>query len=215
MKLINKLKLSPKRFFRSKKDRSAVSRSDPLSFGSESLSSSSEGSTHKTATGATGSLTPTSVLPNVSGDWTAISGDLHSDLANAFRFIDRDSDGVISRHELEALLNRVAAAPEVAMMLSEVEFDGEGCITVEALMNRVGSDSGSCENADELMEAFAVFDTDRDGRISAEELFRVFEAIGEERCTLEECKRMIESVDRKGDGFVCFEDFSRMMELQR
>ncbi|OIV92295.1 hypothetical protein TanjilG_10505 [Lupinus angustifolius] len=214
MKLINKL--SPKRFFRSKKDRSTVSRSDPPSFGSESLSSSSEGSTHKTATGATGSQTPTSVLPDVSGDWTAISGDLHSDLANAFRFIDRDRDGVISRHELEALLNRLAAAPEeVAMMLSEVEFDGEGCITVEALMNRVGSGSGSCENADEMMEAFAVFDTDRDGRISAEELFRVFEAIGDERCTLAECRRMIESVDRKGDGFVCFEDFSRMMELQR
>ncbi|KAK7244472.1 hypothetical protein RIF29_39294 [Crotalaria pallida] len=221
MKLINNLKLSPKRFFRSKKDRSTVSRSDPPSFGSGSLSSSSEGSTHlhnndnsKKVTGAAGSLTPTSVLPDVSGDWTAtISGDLHFELANAFRFIDRDNDGVVSRHELESLLTRLAAAPEVAMMLNEVEFDEEGCITVEALMNRVGSGS-SGEDPDELMEAFEVFDTDRDGRISAEELLRVFQAIGDERCTLEECRRMIEGVDRNGDGFVCFEEFSRMMHLQ-
>ncbi len=217
MKLINinpkNLKLSPKRFFRSKKDRSAVSRSDPPSFGSGSSSSSSEGSTHKAATCAAGSQTPTSVLPDVSGDWPDVSGDLHCDLAQAFRLIDRDNDGVVSRNELEALLTRLAAAPptEVAMMLREVDSDGRGCISLEALMKRVGSGG----DPDELMEAFAVFDTDRDGRISAEELLRVFKAIGDERCTLEECRRMIESVDRKGDGFVCFEDFSRMMELQQ
>lgn len=82
-------------------------------------------------------------------------------------------------------------------------------------MSRIGSYSGSGSDPDELVEAFAVFDTDRDGRISAEELLRVFQAIGDELCTLEECRRMIESVDRNGDGFVCFEDFSRMMELQQ
>lgn len=102
------------------------------------------------------------------------------------------------------------------MMLSEVDGDDRGCISVEAIMNRVGSDgSGSGpDQEEELREAFEVFDTDRDGRISAEELLRVFKAIGDERCTLEECRRMIEGVDRNGDGFVCFEDFSRMMELQ-
>lgn len=102
------------------------------------------------------------------------------------------------------------------MMLSEVDGDDRGCISVEAIMNRVGSDgSGSGPDPEEeLREAFEVFDTDRDGRISAEELLRVFKAIGDERCTLEECRRMIEGVDRNGDGFVCFEDFSRMMELQ-
>lgn len=101
-------------------------------------------------------------------------------------------------------------------MLSEVDGDGRGCISVEALMNRVGSSSGQgSDPEEELREAFEVFDTDQDGRISAEELLRVFTAIGDERCTLEECRRMIEGVDKNGDGFVCFEDFSRMMELQR
>jgi hypothetical protein len=79
-----------------------------------------------------------------------------------------------------------------------------------------GSGSGSGSNPEEeLREAFEVFDTDRDGRISAEELLRVFRAIGDERCTLEECRRMIAGVDKNRDGFVCFEEFSVMMELQR
>lgn len=102
------------------------------------------------------------------------------------------------------------------MMLSEVDSDGRGCISVESIMNRIGSGSASDPNPEvELREAFEVFDTDRDGRISAEELLRVFRAIGDERCTLEECQRMIAGVDKNRDGFVCFEEFSCMMEMQR
>jgi calcium-binding protein CML len=108
------------------------------------------------------------------------------------------------------------------MMLSEVDSDGRGLISVETIMNRIGSGSGSSNGSgsgpnpeEELREAFEVFDTDRDGRISAEELLRVFRAIGDERCTLEECRRMIAGVDKNRDGFVCFEEFSVMMELQR
>ncbi|KAK7336492.1 hypothetical protein VNO77_17034 [Canavalia gladiata] len=223
MKLINinpkSLKLSPKRLFRSKKERSLVSRSDPPSFGSGSSSSSSEDSTHKTANGvAPGSQTPTSVLPDVSGEWSVVTVDVRWELAQAFRLIDRDNDGVVSREELQNVLTSLGATSspdDVAMMLSEVDDDGQGSISVETLMNRVGSGLESGSDPDELREVFEVFDTDRDGRISAKELHRVFQAIGDERCTIEECQRMIEGVDRNGDGFVCFEDFSRMMELQR
>ncbi|KAI4300854.1 hypothetical protein L6164_034184 [Bauhinia variegata] len=225
MKLINintkKLSLSPKRFFRSKKERSAVSKSDPSSFSSGTSSSSSDASNHKAANGAAGSRTPTSVLPGTSGDWSDYSADIQCELAQAFKLIDRDNDGIISLEELEALLTRLGAQhqqlsqEEVTMMLSEVDHDGEGCISIQALTNRVGSACGPVSDSDDLREAFDVFDTDQDGKISAEELLRVFKAIGDERCTLEECRRMIESVDRNEDGFVCFEDFSRMMELHR
>jgi calcium-binding protein CML len=100
------------------------------------------------------------------------------------------------------------------MMLSEVDRNGEGCISVEALLSRVGSACGpACDT--ELRETFDFFDADHDGKITAEELLSVFSAIGDERCTLDDCRRMIDGVDKNGDGFVCFEDFSRMMELQR
>ncbi|XP_058737856.1 probable calcium-binding protein CML36 [Vicia villosa] len=217
MKFINPKSLSPKRLFRSKKEKSSVSRSDPLSFGS---ASSSDDSTHKAVTG--GSQTPTSVLPEASSSsWSDVTVEVQWELAQAFQLIDRDNDGVVSRQELESVLTRLGARPpsseEIEMMISEVDSDGRGCISVESIMNRIGSGSVSSNPnpEEELREAFEVFDTDRDGRISAEELLRVFRAIGDERCTLEECRRMIAGVDKNRDGFVCFEEFSCMMEMQR
>ena len=67
----------------------------------------------------------------------------------------------------------------------------------------------------ELREAFAVFDADGDGKISAEELLGVFVTLGDDGCTLEDCRCMIQGVDTDGDGFVCFDDFARMMDGQR
>ncbi|EOY09075.1 Calcium-binding EF-hand family protein, putative [Theobroma cacao] len=143
-----------------------------------------------------------------------------SELCQAFKIIDKDNDGVITRSELEALLSKVARQPpsreEVSLMLSEVYGDGVGCISLDTLMTQVvvpACDEPACEP--ELRETFDIFDTDHDGKITAEELMAFFkETIGDERCTLEDCRRMIASVDKNGDGFVCFEDFARMMELQ-
>ncbi|GMY19735.1 putative cox1/oxi3 intron 2 protein [Fagus crenata] len=152
---------------------------------------------------------PKSVLPEISC-WSEISPDTqpdsHLELAQSFKLVDPDN-GMVSRKELEALLTRLGAEPpsqeEVTMMLSEVDRNGEGCISVEALLSRVGS---ACDT--ELRETFDFFDTDHDGKITAEELLSVFSAIGDERCTLDDCRRMIDGVDKNGDGFVCFEDFS-------
>ncbi|GLT95863.1 hypothetical protein SLE2022_135220 [Rubroshorea leprosula] len=220
MKLIGKL--SPKRFFRSKKEH--VSRSDPSSFshGSNGTSSSSSSddpssSNHKRHSAAADIGTPTSVLP---GDWSDDAApDAYYELPQTFKIIGRDNNGVVSRSQLEALFSRLGAEPpsqeEVSMMLSEVDGDGDGCITVDALMNRVVGSVCDPVCEPELRETFDFFDTDHDGKITAEELLAVFTSIGDEQCTLEDCRRMIAGVDKSGDGFVCFEDFSRMMELQR
>ncbi|OAY40271.1 probable calcium-binding protein CML36 [Manihot esculenta] len=225
IKIINpkRLNLTPKRLFRSKKDRSIVCRSDPSSYSYGATSSSSSDSfvsNHKGGSrdGVVDVGTPTSVLPEISSDWSDISCDIYSELVQAFKLIDRDNDGIVSRTELEALLSRLGAQPpsqeEVESMLSEVDHDGDGCISVEALINRIGS---ACEPAadEEMRVAFEFFDMDQDGKITAEELLGVYKAIGDEKCTLDDCRRMIAEVDKNGDGFVCFEDFSRMMELQR
>ncbi|KAF2308167.1 hypothetical protein GH714_036093 [Hevea brasiliensis] len=177
--------ISPKRLFRSKKDRSIVSRSDPSSYSYGALSStSSDSSISNDKQGSRGGVvdfgTPTTVLPEISGDWSDISSDIYSELVQAFKLIDRDNDGIISRTELEALLSRLGAEPpsqeELAMMLSEVDQDAD----------------------EELRVAFEFFDTDQDGKITAEELLGVYKSIGDERCTLDDCRRMIADVDKNG-----------------
>ncbi|KAM7270903.1 hypothetical protein ACFE04_030117 [Oxalis oulophora] len=188
MKLITKL--SPKNIFRSKKHRSDVSRtSDPSSFSSGSTSSAT----------APEIGTPTSVLPGEVVDYY--------DLAHAFKLIDRDTEGGgVSRAKLEKLLSQLGAE-----LPSQEEDESE-------LLSRFGSVCNEPACVSELREVFDVFDSDRDGKISAEELLRFFTTtFGEdddERCTLEDCRRMIAGVDKNGDGVVCFEDFALMMDLQ-
>uniref|UniRef100_A0A1J3CKZ7 Putative calcium-binding protein CML36 n=1 Tax=Noccaea caerulescens TaxID=107243 RepID=A0A1J3CKZ7_NOCCA len=206
-------KLNPKRLFRSK-DRSTVSKSGS-SFGSASSSSSGADCKNPSVVVTGGSVTPTSILPEVSGNPSPYS---YVEILQAFKLIDRDNDGAVSRHDLESLLSRLGPDPpteeEIDVMLREVDCNGDGTIRLEELASRVVS-SDQSRDSNELKETFEFFDTDRDGYISAEELLRVFSTIGDERCTLDDCKRMIASVDDDGNGSVCFTEFSRMMDLPR
>jgi calcium-binding protein CML len=189
-----KLTINPKKLFGSKKTRS-VSKTDQSSFGSGTDTSSSSVEAWET--------TPTSVF----------------DLEHAFKAIDINGDGVITVAELEALFSRICggAAPsqdEILVMVNELDRDGDGCISLEEF-GAIGSAFLPPSGEEELRETFEFFDEDKDGRITAEELLRVFKAFGDGRCTLEDCRRMISGVDKNGDGFVCFEDFTLMMDLQR
>ncbi|KAI7997973.1 putative calcium-binding protein CML36 [Camellia lanceoleosa] len=221
MKIMNKF--TPKQLFRLKKTRS-VTRADPASYsyGSSSSDSTDSSSIHKPHLRKS---TPTSVLRSrsaeiseISADLSDISSDVYSDVVQAFKMIDKDGDGKITRKQLGALLSRVGTEPaseeELTMMLSEIDRDGDGCITLEEF-SAIGSAFGPAQCDSELRDAFDFFDADHDGRITAEELQSVFAAIGDDSCTVEDCRRMISGVNKNGDGFVCFEDFTRMMGLQR
>ncbi|KAI7736889.1 hypothetical protein M8C21_032320 [Ambrosia artemisiifolia] len=216
-------KIHPKHLFRSKKNRS-VSRSDPSSFNSyATTSSSSPEPSHKNNNNikstSKGVATPTSVLPTheiCSDEWSEGSTDVQFELIQAFRFIDTDGDGRITREELEAVLSRIGGSEpsireELSLMLNELDKNGNGIITLEEF-GAISSAFGPPACDTELRDVFEFFDTDHDGRITAGELYEALKSLGDGRCTLEECKSMISNVDKNGDGFVCFEDFSRMMD---
>ncbi|KAL7138389.1 hypothetical protein ABFS83_10G160300 [Erythranthe nasuta] len=215
-------KIIPGKLLKSKKSRSVTrSEAEQSSFSSQTTSSSSASSSEDVFKKPNGLSTPTSVLPTASSaeisteEWSEISADVYFDLKQAFEMIDRDGDGKVTKAELEELLCGLGADPpsreELRLMLSEVDRDGDGCITLEEF-HSIGSAFAPPTCDTEMRETFDFFDSDRDGKITAEELFGVFRTIGDAKCTLEDCRRMIRCVDRNGDGFVCFEDFSLMMD---
>ncbi|XP_071737597.1 probable calcium-binding protein CML36 [Rutidosis leptorrhynchoides] len=225
------MKLSPKHLFRSKKSRS-LSKSTP-SFNSYTTSSDSpESSLGHVSTKSTGIITPTSVLgptdsrnshshsreiETSSDEWSEISTNVQFELIQAFKFIDTDGDGKITREQLENLLSRISGSGSgdvLSVMLSEIDKDGDGVITLEEF-GAISSVFGSPACDTELREVFDFFDTDHDGKITADELFEVFKSFGDGKCTLDECTKMISNVDKNGDGFVCFEDFTIMMHQQQ
>ncbi|CAN6466524.1 unnamed protein product [Victoria cruziana] len=140
-------------------------------------------------------------------------------LEQVFKLIDEDGDGKISCLELGRLLRRLGhervAAVEVAEeMVKEMDCDGDGLIDLQEFMEVVVDGSrgdGGFGSRDDLREAFLIFDSDRDGYISAAELQRVLISLGDAGCTLDDCFLMIRGVDKDGDGQVDFEEFREMM----
>ncbi|ESN90011.1 hypothetical protein HELRODRAFT_91150, partial [Helobdella robusta] len=61
-----------------------------------------------------------------------------------------------------------------------------------------------------LQEAFALFDKDGDGSITASELKTVLKSLGH-NVSDDECKKMIKKVDRDGNGLIDMNEFMEMM----
>ncbi|MED6170940.1 hypothetical protein PIB30_036003 [Stylosanthes scabra] len=150
-----------------------------------------------------------------------IDMNLSRQFQQVFKLIDSNGDGKISTTELtETLLclgyNKCMAAKEAEGMVKALDFNGDGFVDFDEFMvvMREG-DKNNFNSIDEdeyLMDAFDVFDSDKNGLISAKELRRVLVNLGCDRCSIRECKRMIKSVDKNGDGFVDFDEFRSMMK---
>ncbi|RZB53662.1 calmodulin-like protein 7 [Glycine soja] len=161
---------------------------------------------------------------------------LHMELSTqfhqVFKLIDTNGDGKISATELSEVLsclgyNKCTADKEAEGMVRVLDFNGDGFVDLDEfmiVMNGMEEEEEEEEGEEEkfgsgmehgggyLMDAFLIFDTDKNGLISAKELQRVLINLGCDNCSLRECKRMIKGVDKNGDGFVDFEEFLSMMQ---
>ncbi|OMO78596.1 Calcium-binding EF-hand [Corchorus capsularis] len=150
--------------------------------------------------------------------------ELSNQFRHVFKVIDANGDGKISPLELSEVLlclghEKSTASKAAEGMVKEMDFNGDGFIDLDEFMHVVHSDEAICGSnggggggeEDCLMDAFLIFDTDKNGLISAKELRKVLISLGFTKCSLQECKRMIKGVDKDGDGFVDFKEFRFMM----
>lgn len=138
------------------------------------------------------------------------------EIEQVFAQFDANGDGKISSEELQAVLaslGDVTTREEAALMVHEVDSDGDGYIDLDEFVEMNRRLHVSTEE-EEMAAAFAIFDLEKKGRITAEGLQQVLQRLGgslAQGSTVEDCKRMIRGVDRKGVGHVDFDDFKRMM----
>ncbi|RZS24592.1 hypothetical protein BHM03_00057677 [Ensete ventricosum] len=133
------------------------------------------------------------------------------DLERVFNKFDANGDGKISSAELAAVVEILSGQPpseeELGRMMREADVDGDGFISFAEF---VDLNTAPAALEEDLRLAFAVFDLDRSGSISADELAHILGGIGE-GASLAQCRRMIDGVDLDGDGLVSFEEFKAMM----
>ncbi|KAK8483755.1 hypothetical protein V6N13_132070 [Hibiscus sabdariffa] len=148
------------------------------------------------------------------------SMEISGQFKQVFKVMDANGDGKISPLELSQVLlclghEKSTASKAAEGIVREMDFDGDGYIDLDEFMHAVvvndAGDEAIDGGEDYLMDAFLMFDRDKNGLISAKELRNVLNSLGFNKCSLQECKRMIRGVDKDGDGFVDFKEFRSMM----
>lgn len=130
----------------------------------------------------------------------------------AFNLFDRDNSGSISASELATVMKSLGLSPsetEITDLMNEIDQDGNHEIDFEEFLTLMARQSNTRDSAQEIIEAFKVFDKNGDGYISLSELKQVFDSIGE-KLSDEELEAMFNEVSN-GSGRISVADFASLL----
>ena len=136
-----------------------------------------------------------------------------AEIKEAFSLFDKDGDNTITTKELGTVMRSLGQEPtegELNDMINEVDANGNGTIDFEEFLEMMARKMKETDTAEEIRQAFRVFDKDGNGFISSAELRHVMTNLGE-RLTDEEVEEMIREADCDGDGQINYEEFVYMM----
>lgn len=135
-----------------------------------------------------------------------------SELQKAFKALDKNSDGKLSREELIEGYRKTfgdLAEEEVDKILKAADTDGSGEIDYSEWIVAT-TDKKRLLTNEKLQVAFKVFDKDGGGSISSQE---VKETLGVGKNIDEKVwNEIIKEVDPNGDGEISFPEFKMMMQ---
>ncbi|KAI8072601.1 calmodulin [Gongronella butleri] len=136
-----------------------------------------------------------------------------TELREAFDLFDRDHNGYIDTKELGAVMKSLQMNPseaELQDMINEADADGNGTMDFNEFLTLMAKKQRDTDAAQELLQAFKVFDKDGNNYISRDELRQVMDSVGE-RLSQAQLDEMIQEADIDGDGRINYEEFVKMM----
>ncbi|CAC5372058.1 CALM [Mytilus coruscus] len=137
-----------------------------------------------------------------------------SDFKEVFELFDKDGDGTITTKELDTVMRSLGQNPtenEVKEMVQKVDKDGNGTIEFPEFLQMATDMMKSVDLADEVRDAFRLFDNNGDGYITAPELKTILSNNGE-KISDEELDAMVKDADVDGDGKINYEEFVSILE---
>ena len=140
-----------------------------------------------------------------------VENEFEQELREAFNDFDEDHTGTITKEEFGNLMRKLGYRPtliELQEMMEEVGKDHQGQITFEEfkhIMTKTISDEFTL-NA--TIEAFAVFDKNKTGKIKKENLQNILLTKGEQNMTENEVQDLLDHyVDFDENGEINYKDF--------
>jgi len=136
-------------------------------------------------------------------------------LQNTFRALDKNGDGMLSPQEVkEGLANLGMKVPAgLEDIFKNVDSNGSGNIDYSEFLAAT-IDKQVLMQKDVCWEAFRVFDTDGDGKLSRDELGSLLKDHVQSNLDDAKIKKMIAEVDDTGDGCIDFDEFCAMLRGQ-
>ena len=139
-----------------------------------------------------------------------------SELKEAFSLFDKDNEGEITPAKLGAVMRSLApdlnpTQSELEELIAEVDRQNGGeKLGFKDFLAFMTERIANSDPAEEIAEAFKVFDTTNAGKISGDDLGTVMENLGES-LTQQEVEAMIRQNDTTGDGCINFQEFEKLM----
>ena len=133
--------------------------------------------------------------------------DVQEEVKECFDLFDRTGTGKIPVDMLGKIVRSVGQTPsnaEVADYIKEIDSDSTGTFDYASLVALLERHWKAPEAADQVIEAFKIFDPDGTGNIPSSEMRTVMTNLGE-KLTAEEVNAMLKEADPSNTGKINYE----------
>jgi calmodulin len=132
-----------------------------------------------------------------------------AEFRDVFNIFDKDGDGRVTVKELGTIMRALGhhpAAAELEVMVADVDTEGTQTVEFAEFLEMMAKQLQETGIEDDVKEAFAAFDKDKDGKITTAELIHILKNIGEP-LPQEDIDEMIAEADVHKDGTIDYIEF--------